>query len=148
MIGSGRARRFMRRDSGQSLAEFALVVPVLLFLLVGIIEFSRGWMVQQVITNVAREGARLAVIPSSTAQQVQSRIDSLLSQAGIAPTAAHVSLNLCNGFGCAGTPDVVSINIPYQLSLLRPIAGLVCGGGACGSGGAITLRAVSRMRNE
>ena len=50
-------------DRGQSLVEMAVVLPVLLLLIIGMVEFARAWMFQQVITNIAREGARLAVIP-------------------------------------------------------------------------------------
>ena len=60
----GRTTR-LRGNSGQSLAEFAITVPMILLLVIGMVEFARGWMVRQVIVNVAREGARLAGIPSS-----------------------------------------------------------------------------------
>jgi Flp pilus assembly protein TadG len=44
------------------MVEFALVVPLLLTILVAIMEFGRGWNLQQVITDAAREGARRAVV--------------------------------------------------------------------------------------
>ena len=51
-----------RHEGGQSLVEFALVLPILLALLCGIIDF--GWLYYNQITlnNAAREGARYAVI--------------------------------------------------------------------------------------
>lgn len=52
----------VRDESGAAMVEFALVVPVLLMILVGIIEFGRAWNRQQVITDAAREGARRAVV--------------------------------------------------------------------------------------
>ncbi len=144
----GRRLRLCGDTVGQSLAEFALAAPVLLLLFVGMVEFARGWMVKQVITNVAREGARLAVLPGSNQGQVQARVDSLLTAAGISTSAASVSLNLCSGIGCAGTTDEVRIEVPYQFALLGPVMSAVCQSG-CGSGlGTVTLSSTSRMRNE
>jgi hypothetical protein len=45
--------------------EFALVLPVLLALVLGIFQFSRAYNVYQTMTRAAREGARLAVLPSA-----------------------------------------------------------------------------------
>lgn len=52
---------FGRNENGQSLVEFAIVVPVLLLLLIGIVEF--GWLFngQITLTAAAREGARAGV---------------------------------------------------------------------------------------
>ena len=55
-------KRFLKSERGQAMVEFALVLPVLLTLLCGIIDF--GWIYYNQITlnNAAREGARYAVI--------------------------------------------------------------------------------------
>jgi len=53
-----------RDDRGAELFEFALVVPLLLTLLLGIFWLGRGYNVYQTITRAAREGARYAVLPS------------------------------------------------------------------------------------
>ena len=149
MIRRGKARRrgtALRGSSGQSLAEFALAVPMLLLLVIGMVEFARGWMVKQVITNVAREGARLAVLPTSTQAQVAARVDSLLTDAGINPSNASVTLTVCDGTGCQGQADEVRVQVPYQFALVGPVLNLVCGGG-CPLGTA-NLSSTSRMRNE
>jgi hypothetical protein len=53
------------RESGQSLVEFALVVPLLFLLLFGSIEFGRVFHAHLVITSAAREGARKAIVTSN-----------------------------------------------------------------------------------
>jgi len=55
-------KHIRRKESGQAIVEFALVLPILLALLCGIIDF--GWLYYNQITlnNAAREGARYAVI--------------------------------------------------------------------------------------
>ncbi len=56
-----------KRPSGQSLIEFALVLPVLLLLIIGAIEIGRLFFTKIVVTNAAREGAYYyATNPSST----------------------------------------------------------------------------------
>lgn len=55
-------KKLVKSEKGQALVEFALVLPILLMLLCGIIDF--GWLYYNQITlnNAAREGARYAVI--------------------------------------------------------------------------------------
>lgn len=137
----------LKGSSGQSLAEFAIAVPMLLLLFIGMVEFARGWMVRQVIVNVAREGARLAVIPTSTSATVAARVDSLLTAGGINPASASITINTCDGNACAGQPDVVQITVPYQFTLIGPVLNFVCAG-SCSSLGTVNLTSTSRMRSE
>lgn len=57
-----RIRSIVKEESGQSIVEFALILPVLMLIVVGIIEF--GWLFNGKITltSAAREGARVAAI--------------------------------------------------------------------------------------
>ena len=49
-------RRWLRSNSGQSIVEVAIAMPILLGLVIGIFEFGRAWNIRQVTTNAAREG--------------------------------------------------------------------------------------------
>jgi hypothetical protein len=54
-------QRGVRRDEGgQALAEMGIVVTLITFMALGIIEFGRAWMIANVVTNAARDGARAA----------------------------------------------------------------------------------------
>ena len=55
-------RHRLAERKGQSLVEFALVLPILLLIVVGILEFGIAFRTFQVVTNAAREGARTAVL--------------------------------------------------------------------------------------
>jgi Flp pilus assembly protein TadG len=57
-----RSRRFLRNEKGSALVEFALILPLLVLLLFGIIEFGLLLYNQQVITNASREGARYGIV--------------------------------------------------------------------------------------
>jgi Flp pilus assembly protein TadG len=85
--------RAWKDERGQSLAEFALILPVLLLLIAGIIEFGRGWNISQVVADAAREGARSAVVAdnSVTPDSVAARILRRLQAGGTGVTTlTHV----------------------------------------------------------
>lgn len=67
------------QDSGASLAEFALVLPVLVMLVFGIVEFGIAFTKAQAIEAAAREGARLASIEASTYADVNARVNDALT---------------------------------------------------------------------
>lgn len=139
-----RSRR-TRDDAGQSVAEFAIVLPVLLALVVGIFEFGRSWNAQQVITNAAREGARRAVIPSISQDSVRNTIANYLASANLDPALGAVTID--DGSG-VGTPATVTLSYPYEFRFLGPIVDLLEGGETDHMSGAITLSTTVVMRNE
>jgi hypothetical protein len=55
-------RPFSRFERGQSLVEFALVLPILLILLLGILDFGRAISAYNSVSNGARTGARVAIV--------------------------------------------------------------------------------------
>lgn len=72
-------------QDGQALVEFALITPLLLLLVFGIIEFGLLWKSQQVLTDAAREGARSAVVadPDVGETDVYEVVYSALERGGI-----------------------------------------------------------------
>ena len=82
--------RRLRDQSGAELIEMAIVTPILLMILAGIFDFGflfRGW---EVVTNAAREGARVGVLPSYDCEDdvevvsvdVESRVDAYMLASG------------------------------------------------------------------
>ena len=90
-------RRIRHADNerGQALVEFALILPFLLIVLMGIFEVGRAWQRFQVITDVAREAARVAAYANTDYSKSASDIDDIISQgllaAGLDPTEATIS---------------------------------------------------------
>lgn len=86
-------KRFFRTEKGQAMVEFALVLPLLIALLCGIIDF--GWLYYNQITlsNAAREGARYAVIHYDPAVDWKGAAEDRMlgSMAGVSSAAAIVS---------------------------------------------------------
>ena len=134
--------RWRSRDDGQALVEFALVVPVLLFMILGLAEFARAWNTQQVLTDAAREGLRGAVVanPAYTYQSMRSVIDDALLRAALDPQLADVTID---GWRTGtGTPARISIDYLYEFVFLGPFIGWVSGNRSL----ALTTSFV--MRNE
>lgn len=149
----GRRRRGApgRRESGQSLIELVLVLPILLLVLFGTLEFAKAWRTYQVVTNAAREGARHAVTRDSNETEVRERVEDRLLAGDLDPTLATINLGICSEGGtttaCTGRPDTVEVAYPFQFRMIGPIAGLVCGN--CGDEfGSVTLFTRTVMRNE
>ena len=86
-------KRFLRTEKGQAMVEFALVLPLLIALLCGIIDF--GWLYYNQITlsNAAREGARYAVIHYDPAVDWKGAAEDRMlgSMAGVSSAVAIVS---------------------------------------------------------
>jgi Flp pilus assembly protein TadG len=122
-----RGVRWWQRDGGQALVEFALVVPLLLLLMVGLAEFSRAWNTKQVLTDAAREALRSSVVanPDYSYQSMLSVINDALLRASLDPQRAEVSVE---GWKTGtGTPAQVRIDYRYELGFFGPIAGLATG---------------------
>ena len=136
--------RSRRHDEGQSLVEFAILLPILMAVVIGIFEFGRAWNTQQVLTNAAREGVRLAVIPTSSMGDVQTAISDRLSEAGLNPGLGVMTVE---GMGVYGTPTSVSVSYPFEFTFLGPIVAFL-GGGEGDTPGDITLNTEITMRNE
>jgi Flp pilus assembly protein TadG len=101
-----RNRRQGRR--GATLVEFAVVAPLFFAMIFGIIEFGRLVMVQQIITNAAREGARRAVLEQSNASGVQAAVTQYLDRTSV--PGATVTL-LPDNFQTVGFGDPVEVTI-------------------------------------
>ena len=83
MNGTSISRTIRRSERGTAVVEFALVLPLLLMFLFGIMEFGRIMMVNHTLNNAARAGARIAVLPGSDNDRVLSAINSELSSCGL-----------------------------------------------------------------
>jgi Flp pilus assembly protein TadG len=126
-----RLRVLSRQDRGQALLEFALILPLLLLLVLGIIEFGRAWNLAQLMSDVAREGARRAVVadPTVTETQVHDFMDQKLATAGVPIGAATITFsktgaNPTTGWHSAGQ-QTVTVVIPYSFMFFGDVFGTI-----------------------
>lgn len=140
-----------RKQEGTALIEAAFTLPILLFLSVSVIEFGRAYQVFQVVTNAAREGARIAVLPGTSDTDVLNRVQTYL-QAGQINNATSASVQIDRntsisiGSGTA-TASRVEVDYPFSFIVLQPVASLVTGNSTT-LGAAFTMKSAATMRNE
>ena len=106
-----RSFRIYRR--GAAVVEFAIVAPVLLLLVFGMIEYGRLVMVQQVITNATREGARQAVLDGATTTSVTTVVNDFLTASRISGAVVTVTPNPPSS-AAFGDPVTVSVQVPFS----------------------------------
>jgi len=111
-------RSCRRKRCGAAVVEFALVAPVFFLLVFGMIEFGRMVMVQQIITNASREGARIAVLDGTTAAEVHSTVSNYLQNSSI--RGATIIIDPPEpGTAGYGAPVSVTVQVPFaQVSWL------------------------------
>jgi Flp pilus assembly protein TadG len=116
----------IRDEGGQATVEFALILPLLLLLLLGIIEFGKAWNIAQIATDAVREGTRKCVIADNTVftnAWVETDIKNMMARAGVPTAVSDVQIT----GECDGTTEAVTITltIPYRWMFfsvaLRPI---------------------------
>ena len=115
--------------------EFALLFPLLLLIVFGIVNFGRALNAQITLTQAAREGARLAALGQPN---VVSRAQAAAT--GLSP----VSVNVASCAAGAGPSADAVVGVSYSFSFATPvgaIAGLI-GGGGFGSPVTLTAQAV------
>jgi Flp pilus assembly protein TadG len=139
-------RRLLRSERGAEVIEMAIVLPLLLLLIMGIVEFGFIFQRYVVLTNAAVEGARVATLPGYSDDDAVARVQSYAVNGGIAdPVNAEVTSVALPGAGGGTWPGrQVTATHVYTFRYVGPIAGLF--GGA--TPGAITITARSTMRSQ
>ena len=137
-------------DAGQALIETALALPLVLLLSVSVFEFGRAFQHWQILTNAAREGARIAVLPGIDEEAVTARVQEYLDGGGLAaPDSADVSVSAAQisiGGGNTALASTVTIRYPFAFVTLQPVMQLVVRGSTVGE--PITMTVSATMRNE
>ncbi len=148
MTNQRRARTTSER--GAALLEVALTLPLLLLVAIGIFEFGRAYQTWQILTNAAREGARVAVLPGVNDAAVEARVQQYL-EAGLLPGADDADVLIDRdtvvdiGDGTASASKV-EVEYPFSFMVLQGIASLVVEGSTAGQ--PLMMTASATMRNE
>jgi hypothetical protein len=131
------------RDCGAVAVEFALLLPVLLLLIFGIIDFGRAINDQITLTQAAREGARLAALGYSTAA-VTTRAQS--AAIGLSPVPTVTVTSSCPVGAGVGVDAVVKVS--YTFSFVTPVGAFAAMFGTASFGSTLSLSATGEMPCE
>ena len=140
-------RHLRRSELGAELVEFAMIVPALLMLIAGIVDFALLFHSYETTTNAAREGARLAVLPGYDANDyatARQRVRDFIRGSGAAGdfTTTVTPLPLQVG----GAPRRVEVTVTYThpFVFVGPLVGLLNGT----MSSTVTFSTSSTMRTE
>lgn len=109
-VNKTKNRKSFKNENAQGLVEFALLLPVLLMLILGMIEY--GWLLNAkiTVTSAAREGARVAVVTEEANREAEAQ------------TAVTTSLS---GSGVTVKPPVLVVSDGSATNLTVTVTGTV-----------------------
>lgn len=150
MITMWRWRRQHRSQRGAALLETALTLPLILLVSTGIFEFGRAYQTWQVLTNAAREAARVAVLPGASETGVKTRAKDYMTAGQLSraadATVAVTPTTLDLGGGVTAGASKITVSYPFDFIVLQPVAQLLTSGSTLGA--SLTMSASAVMRNE
>lgn len=110
-----------KNNRGQSLVETALVLPIILLMLLGILEFGRILSAWMIITHGSREGARLASL-GGTNTQITARVKAVSNTLNLGSMTVTISPSSNRSTGA-----MVTVRVNYSVDLLTPFIGAIIG---------------------
>ncbi len=144
-----RLRRWRQTETGQTLVEFSLILPIFLLLLFALVDFGRGFYTWLLVTNAAREGARAAAVQMDSAG-IDSKLYGSICDTWPSPTSCSLDTSLMsvsktNVQGARGSQATVTVAFNFQfVTPMGNILSLITGS----SLSAPTITSTSAMRLE
>ena len=126
-----------RREKGQTMVEFALLLPVFLMLVLGVVDISRAFFALQSISAASREGARTGILTNSNNAQVNAAVNNYLAAANL-PGCNAAGANWGAGFP-PGSSTTVTVTCQFTVMI-----GTIVPGWA----GTFNLSQTTTMRHE
>lgn len=137
------------RDRGAVAVEFAILLPVLILLLFGIVDFGRAINAQITITQAAREGARLASLGTVVAPLATVQTKTMAAATGLTIVQANVTEpNGACAAGAGATGGFVTVKVAYTYTLLTPVGAIGRMFGSNSIGTTLALTAIGYMPCE
>jgi Flp pilus assembly protein TadG len=132
-------KRPRRGDSGEALLEIALVLPILLLLSLGMLDFGRAFHAKNIVDQAARESARVAAVSNDDKALATQRATDIMTGSGLAANAINVSDKDASG--------MVTVQVTYRFTFVTPGLFAVFSNGLNDAGG-INMTGKSVMRVE
>lgn len=108
-----KTRLHRQRRCGAAAVEFAVISPVLFIMVFGMIDVGRAVMVQNLLTNAARDGARTAVLDGVTSQEVITQVSDFLAASSVPNASVNVTPSDLTT-AAQGDPVAVSASVPFN----------------------------------
>ena len=120
-------KRRDKKEDGQSTVEFAMILPVFLLILCGIIDF--GWLFynQLSLNNACREGARYAVVNTSDGSDMQAIITHIENSSKNVFDKDGVDINIAYSIPGDPTAGDVTVTLQAEINFFTPVLSSVLG---------------------
>jgi Flp pilus assembly protein TadG len=125
-------------ERGQSVVEFALIVPLLLFLMLGVVDFGRGVGAYVALSHAAREGARAGIYTAATDSEIRNTVK---AQAGLLGNVPDENIIISPNSPCQ-SGDTLQVVVNHEFSAVTPLFNVFW------DGDTLTMTAVARMKVE
>lgn len=109
-----------RGERGQAVVEFAVVLPLLVLLLLGIMEFGRVIHSLLTIQNAAREGARLGITPDTTDAEIEARVRQLADSLEGSADPARLRVEVAPAPAERTAGQNLTVTVRYDFSFILP----------------------------
>ena len=106
------ARRAAGRDRGSVAVELALLLPVLLLVLIGTMEYGWLYLKTQQIGAAARNAARVGIVEGATNAEVQASVDAVMAEADLDGSGYSTTISPDVAAAAAGTTVTVTVSVP------------------------------------
>lgn len=126
----------LRNEKGQSLVEFAILLPIILLLLMGILEFGLMLNSYLTINNSAREGARLGIVAGSDPE-----ISELITKISPNLDIEKLIVNITPLEGSRQSGDTLTVEVIYNYQVIIPLISNILNN-------VVVLKAQTSMRIE
>lgn len=100
-----------RVNSGQSLVEFSLVLPIILLIMVGVVDLGRAYFAYMTVVNVAQEGARYGAANPTAGANIDAHAQNEAQGSGINPAQLLVTHSFPNGCAAGQT---IKVDVTYN----------------------------------
>jgi Flp pilus assembly protein TadG len=107
-----------RRERGQGLVEFAIVLPILLIILSGVLDLGRLWYAYVAVTDAAAEGATYAAIDPSDGSGIYKRAEE--ASGGLVQIEPDAVTLACPTCPTPASGDQVTVTVAYTFTLATP----------------------------
>jgi len=116
---------FRKTEQGQAIVEMALVLPILIMLIFGIVEFGRILNTYMIVTDLSREGAREGAV-GGTDGDIETTVWSNGTAADLEVSDLTVLINPASGsIRARGTS--VEVQVSYPVDIIAPVIGTIIG---------------------
>jgi Flp pilus assembly protein TadG len=116
--------RSAHNDRGAAAVEFALVLPILLVLVFGIIDFGRLYFTQITLTDAAREGVRVLALEGASGSGYTAAQAATDAQTRVLDAVTGVDGTVTVGTGTCTTGEPVTVTATTDFSFITPLPDL------------------------